>query len=77
MSEVGTKKVYFINKKFLLLTVLFVIFVVFLLLLKHNKVVVYHNCNQLQQAGHSNIPKDSSLYQPQLDSDKDGIACER
>lgn len=77
MSEVDGKKVYFINKKFLIFVVLFFILLGVFLSFKHNKIVVYHNCSQLEQAGHFNIPKSSSYYEPQLDADKDGVACER
>ncbi len=36
----------------------------------------YKNCTEAHKDGRYDIPKDDPAYQPKLDRDKDGIACE-
>jgi Excalibur calcium-binding domain len=36
----------------------------------------YRNCTEAHKDGRYNIPKGDSDYQPKLDRDNDGIACE-
>jgi hypothetical protein len=36
----------------------------------------YKNCTAARQDGRSNIPRGDAAYQPKLDRDNDGIACE-
>ncbi|WP_082965961.1 excalibur calcium-binding domain-containing protein [Mycobacterium kubicae] len=36
----------------------------------------YANCTQAHKDGRYNIPKGDPAYQPKLDRDNDGIACE-
>lgn len=36
----------------------------------------YANCTQAHRDGRYNIPKGDPAYQPKLDRDNDGIACE-
>ena len=36
----------------------------------------YRNCTEAHRDGRYNIPKGDSDYQPKLDRDNDGIACE-
>lgn len=70
-------KVWIINKSFLAVLAVIVVVLGFLVSFHHSKVVVYHNCSQLKEAGHSDIHKGSPYYEPQLDADHDGISCER
>ncbi|OBJ24839.1 excalibur calcium-binding domain-containing protein [Mycobacterium colombiense] len=37
----------------------------------------YKNCTEAHKNGRYNIPKGDPAYQPKLDRDNDGIACER
>lgn len=37
---------------------------------------VFYSCTQAKANGFHDIPKDSQLYRPDLDRDKDGVACE-
>lgn len=36
----------------------------------------YKNCTEAHKDGRYNIPKNDPAYQPKLDRDNDGIACE-
>jgi hypothetical protein len=36
----------------------------------------YANCTEAHKDGRYNIPKGDPAYQPKLDRDNDGIACE-
>lgn len=36
----------------------------------------YANCSQARSAGDCDIPQSSSKYDPDLDRDGDGVACE-
>ena len=36
----------------------------------------YRNCTEAHRDGRYNIPKGDPAYQPKLDRDNDGIACE-
>lgn len=36
----------------------------------------YRNCTEARKDGRSNIPRGDPAYQPKLDRDNDGIACE-
>lgn len=42
----------------------------------HPGSAVFSSCAEAKAKGHSNIPKNSNFYNPALDRDKDGIACE-
>lgn len=70
-------KVWIINKRFLLIIGIVLFVLIFFVSFHHPQGKVYHNCSQLEQDGHFNIPRSSRLYLPQLDANKNGIACER
>lgn len=43
----------------------------------HQTMVMYGNCTEAEEAGHFNISVSSPFYNPALDGDNDGVACEK
>lgn len=75
-DERGRAK-YAIDRKFVFLVIGIITFVILLFWYVRTmaKPVIY-SCTQLEAAGYHDIKKGSTLYRPQLDRDKDGVACE-
>ena len=72
----NNKNTFFVNK-YVFIGIILLFFVSIFFFIHRPRVKVFHNCSQLEQAGHFNIQKGSKFYEPQLDADKDGVACER
>lgn len=65
------------GKSLILLALLLIaLCVVVLLHIRPGGMAVFSTCAQAKSAGYSNIPKGNHFYNPALDRDKDGIACE-
>lgn len=59
-----------------LLAVIVIILCVWALFRSHPGSAVFSSCAQAKANGHSDILKSSNFYNPALDRDKDGKACE-
>lgn len=53
-----------------------IIFLMTIQFVGFSKNIYFKNCSEARSRGYSNIRKGEAGYRPQLDRDKDGIACE-
>lgn len=65
------------NDKLIVITALIIVVLSILMILHIKRAyTLYPNCAAARAAGHSYIPASSRFYNPALDANKNGIACE-